>query len=154
MSLASDVKTVLAADAALIDIFGTLIITYDDLGDLGLNRNSFPSAFDTEGNGGELKPIMIIRDRDQNSTFEMRGEDEQLTSTLQAVEIVTYCSRFTGYTILDTALARVYALLHDRNAGTNRLRRRNNVTGQREPMLNFACLQWSIYESQAIVKPA
>lgn len=150
MSLESDVKTVLAADAALITIFGTQIITYEDLGDLGLNRAAYPSAFDS---AGEIVPIMILRDRDQNSTFEMRGENEQLTSTLQALEVVCYCSRFTGYTALDTALARVYTLLHDRNAGTNRLRRRTNVTNQREAMLNYACMQWSIFDSQALVKP-
>ena len=49
MSLAADVKTALATDAALITIFGSLILTYDDLGDLGLNRQAFPAAFDSAG---------------------------------------------------------------------------------------------------------
>lgn len=150
MGLADDAKAVLSVDAALIAIFGAQIITYNDLGDLGLNRASYPSAFDS---AGEIVPIMILRDRDQNSTFEMRGENEQLTSTLQALEVVCYCSRFTGFSILDTALARVYALLHDRNASTARLRRRTNVTSKREAMLNYCCLQYSVYDAQAIVKP-
>jgi len=34
MGLETDVKAILAADTALIAIFGTLILTYEDLGDL------------------------------------------------------------------------------------------------------------------------
>ncbi len=151
MSLASAVQTVLAADTALIAIFGTLIKTYDDLGDLGLNRQAFPSAFDTVS--GELLPIMIIKDRNANTTPAMTGEDEQLTSVLQACEIVVYQSRFLGYGALETGLQRVYAIIQDRNVSKYRMRERTRVTSERERLLSFACMCWSVYDAMWLNKP-
>lgn len=152
MSLASDIQTILAADAALIAIFGNLIITYEQLGDLGLNRVGFPSAFDS---AGELLPILVVRDRNANATSAMRGESEQIESYVQAAEIVCYCSRVnnTNDTILDTALARVYTLLQDKNAGSTRMMQRQRVNGQREPLLNYAWMGWAIWDAMGLFKP-
>lgn len=153
MSLASDIQAILAADAALIAIFtAARIITYEGLGDLGLNRNSFPSAFDDDG---EVLPIMIVRDRTANTTYAMRGEDEQIESYVQAVEIACYTSRVnnTNDAILEAGLARVYTLLHDRNAGSARLSQRTRVNGQREQLLNFAWMAWAVYDAMGLFKP-
>lgn len=150
VSLDNDVKTVLAADTTLQGIFSTRILTYADLGDLGLNRNGYPAAFDSTG---EILPTMIIRDRAQNTTLAMTDEGQQIRSYVQACEVVVYNSRFNGYADLDTALTRVYTLLHDRNAGKARLTLRQNVTNEREPLLNFAAMQYSIYDAIGLLKP-
>ena len=83
----------------------------------------------------------------------MTGEDEQLTSELQAVETVVYQSRFLGYAALETGLQRVYAILHDRNAGKYRLRERTRVTSMRESNLDFACMCWSVFDAMWLNKP-
>lgn len=152
MSLEADVQAILAADATLQGIFGALIVTYEALGDLGLNRTGFPTAFDADG---EVLPILIVRDRQANSTYAMRGESEQIESYVQAVEIACYTSRVnnTGDAILETGLARVYTLLHDRNAGSARLMQRSRVSGQREQLLNFAWMAWSVYDAMGLFKP-
>lgn len=152
MSLASDIQAILAADAALIAIFtAARIITYEALGDLGLNRTGFPAAFDTVSS--EILPTLVIRDRIANTTYAMRGEDEQIASYVQAVEIVGYLSRLDNDTLLDTALARVYTLLQDRNAGTVRMTERSRNTGQREPLLNYCFLSYSVWDGMGLHKP-
>lgn len=152
MSLADDVQAVLAADAALVAIFGVQIVTYEALGDLGLNRTGYPSAFDANG---ELVPIIVIRDRITNATFEMRGENEQIESYLQAIEVVCYASRFvsTNPALLDTALGLIYADLQDRNAGAVRMSERTRVTSQREPLFNFAFMSYSIWNGMGLHTP-
>lgn len=151
MSLSGDIQAILAADPTLIGIFTGGIVTYEGLGDLGLNRTGYPSAFG--GDGGELLPTLVIRDRNANNTTNLVGEDQQLTSYVQAVEIVGYCSRFAGDTLLDTGLQRVYGLLHDRGAGRVRLMERSRVSGQREPLLNYAFLSYSVYDGYGIRVP-
>lgn len=152
MSLASDIQAILVANAGLLAIFtAARIVTYEQLGDLGLNRTGFPAAFDTTS--GEILPTLVIRDRDANATFAMRGESDQIESYLQAVEIVGYESRFDGDGSLDTALDLVYGLLQDRNAGHVRLMERNRISGQREPKLNFCYLSWSVYDGLGLHRP-
>lgn len=153
MSLEADIQTILVANAGLLAIFSSSrIVTYDALGDLGLNRTGFPVAFDSNG---EILPTLIVRDRNANTTVAMRGEDAQIASYLQAVEIVTYATRLepTSPATLDTALGLVYTLLHDRNAGAVRLMERNRVSTEREPRLNYCFMSWSTYDGMGLHRP-
>ncbi len=151
MSLDADVAAILAANTSLSTVFTGGIVDYDQLGTLGLNRQGYPTAFDSTT--GLLKPIIICRDRVANATFAMRGEQAQIESYLQAVEIALYCDRGTGYGILETAQHTIYGLLQDRNAGLVRLYRTQHTTNQREPLLDFACFNWDVYMGMGLEKP-
>lgn len=152
MSLASDIQTILVANSGLLALFtAARIVTYEQLGDLGLNRTGFPVAFDADS--GEILPTLVVRDRNANATFAMRGEADQIESYLQAVEIVCYQSRLDGDSAIDTALDLVYTALQDRNAGRARLMERTRTNGQREPKLNYCFLGWSIFDAMGLHRP-
>lgn len=154
MSLEGDIQTILVANAGLLAIFtAARIVDYAQLGRLGLNRTGFPAAFDAVS--GDLYPTMVIRDRQANATVAMRGEQEQVESYLQAVEIVCYASSLesTSPATLDTALGLVYTLLQDRNAGLVRLMERSRIGGQREPLLDYAFMSYSVYDGLGLHKP-
>ncbi len=151
MSLASDIQTILVANTGLLAIFSAArIVTYEALGDLGLNRTGFPAAFDSNG---EILKTLVIRDRNANATPSMRGEQEQIESYVQAAEIVCYASRLDGDSDLDTALGLVYTLLQDRQAGRTRMMERTRVNGQREPLLNYCFMAWSVWDAMGLHRP-
>ena len=94
MTIQDDIKTVLTANAPLVAAFTGGIKTFDELGGIGINVNSFPSAFDSNL---QLKPLIVIRERAIIPTREIADEDSQATSITQSVDIHFMQDRRLGW---------------------------------------------------------
>lgn len=151
MSFQDDIRTQLATSAALVAAFTGGIVVYDALGGLGLNRNTYPTGFDSTG---FMKPIIVIRERDIVPTPAIHDEVTQETSFMQAVQIVFYTDRKDGWSVLETGQATVYGLLADKVIGKRVLRLRNHGRMERDRLADNACIVYSVYDGHGIYSPA
>ncbi len=113
MAIESDIATLLSADAALDAILTGGVYAAGTAGRLGITRETTPGAF----SGGYLLPCALIRQRGRVPDGAVRDGAAQTTSTAQVVEIYLY--QDTGFTSIDAAAARIYALLEGVAVGTN-----------------------------------
>lgn len=143
MSLSDDIKTALAANSTLVTAFTGGIVTWDDLGAYGLNKNSYPAAFDANQ---KLKPTLVIRERVLLATPFIRDQGTQITSVVQAVEVWFFADRDAGYATLESGQAVVKGILHDRNIGTMRCQLREHRRMERDRELGMACVLYSVYD--------
>lgn len=154
MSLQDDVKTVLTGNTTLVGLFTGGIITFDDLGGLGFNRKSYPTAWETvNGVAFRLRPTLIIRERIVIMTPTITDEALQYRSQAQQLEIWYFNDRAGGVAPLDQGQDIVYALLHDRNTGGARLMLRDELRRERDATLDFACYANSIFDSMKVRTP-
>ncbi len=125
MSLRSALLTVLTSDATL-----TATLTGGVYGEPEISRQATPAAFDTNG---EVEPcaLLTIEAEDPAGPFE--------TSSRAFVAVYFYAR--SGYSAIDTALARVYALLHRTRVsgeGVWEIRHAGDVRDQSDPALGCA----------------
>lgn len=105
MSLETDFKTRMDADATLMAILTGGVFVSGSLGPLGIARNTAPTAFD--GNG-YLEPCALVRQRAQIADLQVVDQIAQAASATQVVEIYVY--EDSGYTNIDSALSRLFTL--------------------------------------------
>jgi len=103
MSIASDVKTVLEADTALMAILTGGLWT----GFTEINRQDVPGAFDANK---EIMPCALIK----IGTEMPRGPYKKSTRTA----ILIYFYQRAGNNFIESAMDRTYALLHEAKIGS------------------------------------
>lgn len=122
MSLRSAILAVLANDATL-----TTTLTGGVYGEPEISRQATSAAFDANG---EIKPCALV-------TVEAEDPAGPFDTSSRAFVAVYFYAR-TGYSAIDTALARVYALLHRtrvNNEGVWEIRHAGDVRDQADPAL-------------------
>lgn len=152
MSLQDEVKTLLAANATLTTAFTGGIKLYRELGGLGLNRSSFDAAFRTTTDM-RLKPILVIRERDQTAAQTVTDEAAQHRSYIQSLTVYFYADRADGFSTLATAQGIVYGLLHDKRVGSTRVQWRMHTHEERDTILDYACILSSVYDGHGVLTP-
>lgn len=105
MSRENDFYTVMIADATLVAILTGGVWKRETVGREGISRETTAAAFDASG---YLKPCALVAQRNIVPTFDVADEMAQRRSVSQVVEIWLY--EDTGYTSIDSALARLYTL--------------------------------------------
>ncbi len=105
MAIESDIATLLSADATLDAILLGGVYASGTVGPLGITRETTPGAF----SGGWLLPAALVRQRGRVPDGAVRDGLAQDVSTAQVVEIYLY--EDSGYSSIDAAAARIYALL-------------------------------------------
>jgi hypothetical protein len=104
MSLTSVVAALLAADTTLMaTLTGGVYDAVDEI-----SRQLTAAAFDTSG---EIKPCALVKTATENAM-------ERKISAVQT-SLTLYFYQRTGYTAIDTALARVHGLLAQKHIGTS-----------------------------------
>lgn len=150
MSLQDDVVTRLLATAGLVSAFTGGIKAFDELGGLGLSRDSFLNAFRTDL---RLNPVILVRERSQFPTNAIHDEAAQHQSYVQTLEVWFYTDRADGWDTLHSAQATVYGLLHAKACGKPILLWREHGRFERDPVLDQACLAFSIYDAHGVITP-
>ncbi len=149
MSAEDDVKTILAADATLSALLTGGVLTFDETGRQGLSRGGTPAVFDATT--GLLMPCAVVKARARMADGAIVDEAGQETSTRQVVEVWVYQDGDAGYSAIDTALARVYTLLHAKHVGDAAvLWAGNTVVRERDPALENASVGRGDYALHAI----
>ena len=125
MSIRSALLSVLSGDTALM-----ATLTGGVYGEAEISRQGTPGAFDANE---EVLPCALLA---------MEAEDPAgpFPTSSRAFVTVYFYAR-AGYSAIDTALARVYALLHRArvsNEGVWQIRHAGDVRDQRDPALDCA----------------
>lgn len=108
MSREADIYAILSADATLLATLTGGVHKRESTGIEGITRATVPSAFDSNN---YLKPCALIAERATVPDGAVKDLMARVISTRVTVEVYLYCDSSAGYTPLDTAAARVYALL-------------------------------------------
>ena len=101
------IAAVLNADATLLATLTGGVYARGALGRAGLTRETAAAAFD--GTTGYLLPCAVVVERAEVPDGNVQDQDAQIASAAQIVEVYVY--EDAGYTNIDTALDRIYALL-------------------------------------------
>lgn len=108
MTLESSVRTLLLADSTLTATLTGGIFAKESTGVQGISRDTTPTAFDASG---YLKPCALVRARDLTPDGNVQDGLEGIASAFQVVEVWVYADAGAGYTAIDSAVDRIYALL-------------------------------------------
>jgi hypothetical protein len=108
VSRESDIYAILSADATLLATLTGGVYKRESTGIEGVNRTTTPTAFDSNG---YLRPCALIAERATVPDGVVKDLMARVVSTRVTVEVYLYADSSAGYTPLDTAAARVYALL-------------------------------------------
>lgn len=148
MTLQDSIKTVLIASAPLVAAFTGGIKTYDEIGGLGININTYPAAFDSNM---QLKPTIVIRERAIIPTTEIADDITQDTSFSQSVDIHFMQDRRLGWGVLETGQSAVFSLLQFKMIGQQYTRLRSSSRMERDRGLDNACILWSVFDTFGIM---
>jgi hypothetical protein len=96
----------MTADATLMAILTGGVYKAESVGIDGITRDATPSAF----SGGYLRPSALVKQRAMIPTGDVLDPMEQDTSMRQVVEIWLYADSGAGYTAIDSAYDRIFAL--------------------------------------------
>jgi len=125
MSIRSAILAILAGDATLLATLTGGVYSATEI-----SRQLTPAAFDTNG---EVLPCALLS---------LEAEDPMGPFATSSREFVTvHFYERQGYTAIDTALARVYALLHRIHVSAEHvwdIRHAGDIQDQRDPTLNCA----------------
>lgn len=105
MSREGDFAARMTGDATLMLILTGGVFTSGVVGIEGITRETAAAAFDANG---YLKPCALVKQRGNVPDGNVRDGLAQHTSAIQVVEIYFYAD--TGYTAIDSAMARSYVL--------------------------------------------
>lgn len=111
MSREADFYTILNADATLLATLTGGVWKRELLGVEGITRQTAAAAFDSNG---YLKPCALIAERATVPDGAVKDLMQRTISTRVIVEVYLFGDSGAGYTALDTAAARIYALLQGR----------------------------------------
>jgi len=125
MAIRSAIKSLLEADTTLM-----ATLTGGVYGEAEISRQATPAAFDANG---EIEPcaLLAVEADDPSGPFE--------TSSRTFVTVYFYAR--SGYSAIDTALDRVFALLHRQRVSDENvweIRHAGDVRDQRDPALDCA----------------
>ena len=112
MSREADFYTILNADATLLATLTGGVWKRELLGVEGITRQTAAAAFDATT--GYLKPCALIAERATVPDGAVKDLMVRVVSTRVIVEVYLFGDSGAGYTALDTAAARIYALLQGR----------------------------------------
>ena len=107
MSREGDFKTRMDSDAALLAILTGGVFVAGSLGLLGITRETAAAAFDSNG---YLKPCALVRQRQLVADLQVADLLAQAASATQVIEVYVY--QDSGYTSIDSALARLFTLFY------------------------------------------
>jgi hypothetical protein len=125
MTIRSAIKSLLEADTTLMTT-----LTGGVYGEAEISRQATPAAFDANE---ELEPCALLKVEADDPT----GPFETSSRTF----VTVYFYARSGYSAIDTALARVYALLHRQRVsgeGVWNIRHAGDVRDQQDPALGCA----------------
>lgn len=125
MTIRNAIKSLLEADTTLL-----ATLTGGVYGEAEISRQATPGAFDANG---EIEPCALL-------TMEAEDPAGPFETSSRAFVAVYFYAR-SGYSAIDTALARVYALLHRQRVsgeGVWEIRHAGDVRDQRDPALDCA----------------
>lgn len=148
MTIQDDIKSALTANAGLVAAFTGGIVTWDQIGGLGINVNSYPAAFDSNL---QLKPTIVIRERAIIPTAEITDEAAQQVSVSQSVDITYLQDRRLGWAVLETGQATVYSLLQFKLIGQRHVRLRSHTRMERDRGYDNACVLWSVFDTFGVL---
>lgn len=106
MSVVSEAKAVLEADATLVALATGGIWDFDETGRLGLSRTTTPDAYDSFG---IILPSMLLKQRSDTPDFVLADDNTQYVSSKVMLEVWFY--EDTGYSTIEAMRNRVYTLL-------------------------------------------
>ncbi len=144
----SSVESVFAtrclADAPLVALLTGGIYANSSLDENGINRDTKPAAYDSNG---YLKPVLVIKSREARVTNELVDVKEQYTTTRQPVELYFLADASAGYTTITSARAITRGLFMFKGvSGAYYARLINYLEYIRDDLLNNACLHKDVYE--------
>lgn len=128
MSREADFYTILNADATLLATLTGGVWKRETLGVEGVNRQTAAAAFDATT--GYLRPCALIAERATVPDGAVKDLMVRTISTRCVVEIYLYADSGAGYTALDTAAARIYALLQGKQLANSAEIELVNVVGR------------------------
>lgn len=107
MSRENDFYTRMTGDATLVTTLTGGVWKKESTGVEGITRETAAAAFDTNG---YLKPCALVKERELAPNGPLRDPMTQQASASQVVEIYLYADAGAGYTAINTAKSRLYAL--------------------------------------------
>lgn len=107
MSLETELSAYYAADSTLSAILTGGVYTWDGVGRLGLNDQTTPAMYNSNGT---IKPAMLIRQLDENIEGSVNDGVTPIVSVAAVVQLWVY--EDSGYTSIDAAIARLFTLSH------------------------------------------
>lgn len=143
MTRENDFATRMIADTTLIAILTGGVYQSGLVGLEGITRETTPAAFSS----GYLRPCALVKQRGNVFTGEVEDYTDLSAAARQVVEVWLYEDR--GYTAIDAAAARIYALFQGYQfGGTFDIRLANVIDRQRDAgSLNgasLARLDWQV----------
>jgi len=133
MSVTTDIKAVLEADSALMDILVGGVYTDDETDRNGIGRTTTPAAY---GTSGFLQPCAYVKERAQIGNWGGAYGNSGYTGTRQIIEVWLY--EDTAYTAIETAREQVIQLLQRTLIGEMGKLRYQAFVKNRAPELNRA----------------
>jgi len=145
------IAAVLNADATLLATLTGGVYARGALGRAGLTRETAAAAFD--GTTGYLLPCAVVVERAEVPDGNVQDQDAQIASAAQIVEVYVY--EDAGYTNIDTALDRIYALLQGYQlTGAFPLEWANTINRQRDTGAldgaSLARIDFAVYQVQGV----
>lgn len=107
MSVVSEAKAVLEADATLVALATGGIYDYAETGPNGISRTTAPDAFDANE---IIEPSILLKSRGAVPDLALTDEGAQYLSVREALEVWFY--EDTGYSNIEAMRNRTYTLLH------------------------------------------
>lgn len=139
MTLATDLKTFLAADSALAVILTGGIHTFEESGRNGISKASVPSAYDSSG---IMKPSAFVFVRSDNAWGGGHDSAVSYDSMRAVAEIIVYDSGDRNYASVEAGCLQIETLLHNTFiSGVGRIKRINKLLDMKDPNLNNAIYQ-------------
>lgn len=136
---ASEVVTVLKADATLMAILTGDVWNYPDTGRKGLTRLLSPKAFNEQV--GIIKPAAVVLQLKETPDGQIVNPVTGYNSTVTPIMIWVYDNGFTsdGYSNIEAASARIYQLLaYQQLANMFQILFDGYIKDKREPLLKEA----------------
>jgi len=142
MTYASVVFDLLSVDTDLIAL--VKVFAHRDVPNSGIDRETFPAAYDENG---FMLPFLVVRGRGDIPTNDVVDAEDQYVSVRSVVELWFHADRDAGWDILEEAADRCYVLLqYQQIAGSFNCRLVNEIDEERQPDLGDACFARRDYE--------
>ena len=106
MSVETDVKALLEADATLMALLTGGVYAWETVGAEGITRTTMAAAFDA---ANRILPCAVVKARPEIERRAVFDPVVQSSSWRQTIEVWLY--EFIGYTTIEAAATRIYALL-------------------------------------------
>lgn len=142
VTIAEDIKNLLTANVALVAVATGGIYTYAETNRLGISEYNTPQAF---GDSGQLKPMILIKDREQMIDGGITDDTTQALSYRQINEVWFYDDGDNGFDTINDMRSKVFVILHARRVNTRYCRLHGNIQNLRDPGLRYAGFTRSDY---------